>query len=226
MTDFPRSLPEFQRRFPDEAACVEYLAAERWPDGFRCPGCDGAKAWRLSTKPFTWEVRGLRPADVGHRRDGDARLQARPHGMVLGRLSDGDPLQRHLRDTTANPARPRLLQNGVVAVRQAPPGDGRPRTQPLDGSGRNRRGHDPVPDERRPRRRRRRTKPGGQDAGDRVRSKSSATARGAFASPPSTTIPQKASAPSSPPASLAVRRSRPTDGPPIPALPRSITIPM
>jgi hypothetical protein len=55
MTDFPRSLPAFQRRFPDEAACVEYLAMARWPDGFRCPACDGAKAWRLSTKPFTWE---------------------------------------------------------------------------------------------------------------------------------------------------------------------------
>lgn len=25
MTDFPRSLFEFQRRFPDEAACVAYL---------------------------------------------------------------------------------------------------------------------------------------------------------------------------------------------------------
>lgn len=58
MTDFPRSLPEFQRRFLDEAACVEYLAAVRWPDGFRCPACDGAKAWRLSSKPFTWECAG------------------------------------------------------------------------------------------------------------------------------------------------------------------------
>ncbi len=55
MTDFPRSLPEFQRRFPDKAACVEYLAAARWPDGFRCPACGGVKAWRLSTKPSTWE---------------------------------------------------------------------------------------------------------------------------------------------------------------------------
>jgi transposase-like protein len=55
MTDFPRSLPEFQRRFPDEAACVEYLAAARWQNGFRCPACGGGKAWRLSTKLFTWE---------------------------------------------------------------------------------------------------------------------------------------------------------------------------
>ena len=60
MTIFPCSLPEFQRRFADEAACVEYLAAARWPEGFRCPVCGGAKAWRLSTKPFTWECAGCR----------------------------------------------------------------------------------------------------------------------------------------------------------------------
>ena len=37
MTHFPRSLIEFQRRFPDERACAAYLARMRWPDGFRCP---------------------------------------------------------------------------------------------------------------------------------------------------------------------------------------------
>jgi hypothetical protein len=58
MSDFPRSLPAFQRHFPDEAACADYLAVARWPDGFRCPACGGAKAWRLSTKPFTWECAG------------------------------------------------------------------------------------------------------------------------------------------------------------------------
>jgi hypothetical protein len=34
MSDFPRSLIEFQRRFLDEAACVRYLFATRWPEGF------------------------------------------------------------------------------------------------------------------------------------------------------------------------------------------------
>jgi hypothetical protein len=55
MIDFPRSLPEFQRRFGDEATCAEYLAAVRWADGFRCPACGGDKGWRPSTKPFPWE---------------------------------------------------------------------------------------------------------------------------------------------------------------------------
>src|SRR5262244_2856038 len=55
MTDFPRSLLEFQQCFSDEAACAQYLAAARWPDGFVCPGCGGSKAWRLETKPWTYE---------------------------------------------------------------------------------------------------------------------------------------------------------------------------
>ena len=58
MSDFPRSLLEFQRRFPDERACAAYLARTRWPDGFRCPSCGHAKGWELSTKAFTWECAG------------------------------------------------------------------------------------------------------------------------------------------------------------------------
>ena len=36
---FPRSLPEFQRLFPDEAACAAYLERARWSDGFVCDHC-------------------------------------------------------------------------------------------------------------------------------------------------------------------------------------------
>ena len=61
MTDFPRSLIEFQQRFGDEAACAHYLAAARWPDGFVCPGCGGRKAWRLETKAWTYECAGCGP---------------------------------------------------------------------------------------------------------------------------------------------------------------------
>ena len=30
---FPHSLPEFQRLFPDDAACAAYLEKARWGDG-------------------------------------------------------------------------------------------------------------------------------------------------------------------------------------------------
>src|SRR4051795_10969683 len=55
MSDFPHSLIEFQSRFPDEAACVRYLFAARWPEGFVCPACGAGKAWPLQTKAWTWE---------------------------------------------------------------------------------------------------------------------------------------------------------------------------
>jgi transposase-like protein len=55
MSDFPRSLLEFQRRFPDDAACAAYLAAVRWPNGFVCPECGGTRACLLTTKAHTFE---------------------------------------------------------------------------------------------------------------------------------------------------------------------------
>jgi predicted RNA-binding Zn-ribbon protein involved in translation (DUF1610 family) len=58
MTDFPRSLIEFQHRFPDEAACAAYLFAARWPGGFVCPSCGKTKAWELQTKAWTYECAG------------------------------------------------------------------------------------------------------------------------------------------------------------------------
>ena len=36
---FPTTLPEFQRVFPDEAACAQYLEHLRWPQGFICTVC-------------------------------------------------------------------------------------------------------------------------------------------------------------------------------------------
>jgi hypothetical protein len=91
MRDFPRSLVEFQSRFPDEAACVAYLFAARWPHGFVCPACGRNKAWQLQTKDLDLGMRQLRQADFGDRRHDHAPLQAAADHMVLGSLSDGDP---------------------------------------------------------------------------------------------------------------------------------------
>lgn len=44
---FPRTLAEFQARFADETACHAYLAASRWPDGYRCPRCGHGLAFEL-----------------------------------------------------------------------------------------------------------------------------------------------------------------------------------
>jgi len=47
MTRRPSSLPEFEARFPDDAACARWLFEKRWPDGFRCPACGHDKGWEL-----------------------------------------------------------------------------------------------------------------------------------------------------------------------------------
>ena len=60
MTDFPRSLLEFQQRFPDEEACAAYLAILRWPAGFVCPACGSRRGWALATKAYTHECADCR----------------------------------------------------------------------------------------------------------------------------------------------------------------------
>ena len=54
MLDQPRSLLEFQRDFPDDAACVRYLANLRWPTGFVCPACGATRAYEL-VKRRRWQ---------------------------------------------------------------------------------------------------------------------------------------------------------------------------
>jgi transposase-like protein len=45
---------EFRERFASEDACLEYLAASRWPDGFACPACGFGRAWVLARRHL-WE---------------------------------------------------------------------------------------------------------------------------------------------------------------------------
>lgn len=52
--DRPPSLREFTAAFPDDAACVDWLVRNRWPDGFTCPGCDWRNTW--AQKNEGWQV--------------------------------------------------------------------------------------------------------------------------------------------------------------------------
>jgi transposase-like protein len=56
--DYPRTVLEFERRFPDDAACRGYLFALRWPKGFVCPHCSGQAAWAM--KRGLWLCRRCR----------------------------------------------------------------------------------------------------------------------------------------------------------------------
>ena len=58
---FPRSLREFQRLFPGDAACAEYLEKVRWGDGFVCPHCGvTGEPFRISTRPGVLACRNCR----------------------------------------------------------------------------------------------------------------------------------------------------------------------
>jgi transposase-like protein len=58
---FPESLPEFQRLFPDDAACAAYLEKTRWDDVFVCPqfGMAG-DPFRFVNRPFVMRCRACR----------------------------------------------------------------------------------------------------------------------------------------------------------------------
>ena len=44
MENYPRTIEEFERQFSKEEGCRAYIEALRWPDGFRCPACQGEVA--------------------------------------------------------------------------------------------------------------------------------------------------------------------------------------
>jgi transposase-like protein len=58
---FPKSLPEFQRLFPDDGACAAWLEKARWSDGFTCPRCGVVgEPFRFATRPGILMCRSCR----------------------------------------------------------------------------------------------------------------------------------------------------------------------
>src|SRR6516162_2779346 len=53
-----RSLSEFQASFPDAASCAAFLFERRWPQGFVCPACGGARAALVKSRAQTHECLG------------------------------------------------------------------------------------------------------------------------------------------------------------------------
>lgn len=46
---------QFERRFPSDDACRQYLAERRWPGGIACPRCDNRKVYPVTNRPFHWQ---------------------------------------------------------------------------------------------------------------------------------------------------------------------------
>jgi len=60
------SVDQFEKQFPDEDACREYLQVNRWPDGVRCPRC-GNDNVHEHAKPHHWNCYVCSPDGGGYR---------------------------------------------------------------------------------------------------------------------------------------------------------------
>src|ERR1017187_10469546 len=50
-----QNLASFDRMFPTDEACKEYIVAKRWPDGVKCPRCHRKEGvYTLKVRPFHW----------------------------------------------------------------------------------------------------------------------------------------------------------------------------
>lgn len=58
---FPKSLPSFQKLFPDDAACARYLQQVRWENGFVCPKCgEKREPYRFASRPGVLRCKSCR----------------------------------------------------------------------------------------------------------------------------------------------------------------------
>lgn len=63
---FPKSLPGFQKLFPDDAACATYLEKIRWEGGFSCPHCKwSGEPFRFAARPHVLRCRKCRANRLG-----------------------------------------------------------------------------------------------------------------------------------------------------------------
>ncbi len=58
----PRFVPQmtfadFDRMFPDEQSCRDYLFARRWPAGVRCPRCNNDHVYASKARPDHWQCK-------------------------------------------------------------------------------------------------------------------------------------------------------------------------
>jgi len=49
------TVSQWEKAFPDDAACKAYLTANRWPSGVRCPRCGDSSVGEHGTRTFNWQ---------------------------------------------------------------------------------------------------------------------------------------------------------------------------
>lgn len=118
------SMPEFLKDYGTEAQCEQALEAARWPEGFRCPRCEGTAHYIVRD--------GARKVFQCHACRHQASLiagtifpghQAAPEHLVSGDLPD-QPSQDGPVGPGAQAPVGGELPDGVVDAPQADAGDG------------------------------------------------------------------------------------------------------
>jgi len=62
------SVTQFEKQFPHEDACREYLVARRWPKGVRCPRCGNPAVYDLPSREWHWQCPQCAPGgSTGYR---------------------------------------------------------------------------------------------------------------------------------------------------------------
>ena len=78
---FPKTLPAFEKRFPDDEACHEYLAFLRWNGQPCCSKCGHDKVWPIKGRAL-YECAKYSCQMSLNRRDGISRHAQAPEALV------------------------------------------------------------------------------------------------------------------------------------------------
>jgi transposase-like protein len=55
------TIGQWEKAFPTEDACCDYLVAHRWPEGIICPRCGMTVTHSVSTMPYKWQCYACAP---------------------------------------------------------------------------------------------------------------------------------------------------------------------
>ena len=55
------TIVQFEKQFPDETACREYLQVNRWPEGVSCPRCGNQHVYTVAQREHHWQCHRCGP---------------------------------------------------------------------------------------------------------------------------------------------------------------------
>src|ERR1035441_4129599 len=134
MEEYPRDLSGFEAWFATEQACRDYLFRLRWPEGFRCPRCDGDQYWPVRLILLEWRKCGHQTSVTAGTIFQDTRKPLVDWFRAMYWVTNAE--DRCQRPGAANGPRAGELQDRLDLAPQATSSDGPAPPRPSVGSGR------------------------------------------------------------------------------------------